>query len=115
MEFWQIITALVGALGGLSAIIMFFVFIKQNKRIKDNEADSGEIENLRSIIEELQKDRDSMRLEIESLKRSYSLSETEKIEIESLNNKYKRAFNCQSECDILPSKCPIIIKYEKLK
>jgi len=110
----EMVISIFGAIGGLSALIMFFIFIKQNKRIKSNEADRGEIDNLRTIIEELERDRDSMKKEIESLKRAYGLSETEKIEIEAKNNKYQRAFNCQDLCDTKPTDCPILVKYNIL-
>lgn len=116
------IFSLLGAIGGLSALIMFFVYAKQNKRIKNNEADKGEIDNLKSIIEELEEarsrdkeDRDSLRHRVEALEKKDIEREKLLIDIERNLNIHKRAINAQVECTFAEShKCPVIIKMKEL-
>lgn len=60
-EFWQGIGTVLGALGGLSAFVMFLLMFKQNKRIKTNDADRGEIKKFREIIDGLSQEVDRLR------------------------------------------------------
>ena len=59
------ITQLVAALGGLSALIVSILYYKQNKKRKQVETKAIEIESLTQLVHELQRDRDSMKKEIE--------------------------------------------------
>lgn len=114
--------AILGAIGGLSALIMFFVFIRQNKRIKDNEADGGEIENLTKIIAELKTARADDKIEREELRARVEVLEKRDVEREKLVidiernlNIHKRAINAQLECVYEQShNCPVIKKLNDL-
>lgn len=102
-----------GALGGLSAVIVSVLYYRENRNRKQAEIKAIEIDSLTAVIEQLKKDRDSMRVEIDELKRALRQSDSEKISIEKNLNCYMRAFNCRVECD--SKKCPIETKINELK
>jgi len=114
MEILEIALKVLAIIGGLSTPIFFIIFFKYNKRIKNNEAEKGEIENLSKIISEMKDNQLSMQKQINDLKRDYNFSESEKIVIEKENNIYKRAFNSQVECTIECEKCPILNTFDSL-
>ena len=104
---------LIGALGGLSAVIVSVLYFRENRNRKRAEIKAIEIDSLTIVIEQLKKDRDSMRVEIDNLKQALRMSDSEKILIEKDLNCYVRAFNCRVECD--KEVCPIEDKISKLK
>lgn len=103
---------LIGALGGLSAVIVSVLYFQENKNRKRAEIKAIEIDSLTAIIEQLKKDSDSMRVEIDNLKRDLRVSDSEKVTIEKNMNCYVRAVNCRVECD--KKKCPIEDKLKEL-
>lgn len=107
------------ALGGLSAVIVSLLYYRENRRRKKAKTKAIDIESLVTTIEVLQKDKlamhediQSMRAEIDVLKRSLRISDAEKIGIEKDLNIYKRAFGCRVECD--RTACPIALRFELL-
>ena len=104
---------LIGALGGLSAVIVSVLYYRENRNRKRAEIKAIEIDSLTEVIEQLKKDRDSMRVEIDDLKRALRQSDSEKISIEKDLNCYVRAFNCRVECD--KDLCPVEKKINELK
>ena len=106
------ITQLVAALGGLSALIVSILYYKQNKKRKQVETKAIEIESLTQLVHELQRDRDSMKKEIDELKNALRVSDSEKISMERENVIYRRSFMSRSLCDRV--NCPIIEKRDTL-
>jgi uncharacterized protein YlxW (UPF0749 family) len=106
------ITQLVAALGGLSALIVSILYYKQNKKRKQVETKAIEIESLTQLVHELQRDRDSMKKEIDELKNALRVSDSEKISMERENVIYRRSFMSRSLCD--RENCPIIEKRDTL-
>ena len=113
------IIAGIGALGGLSATIASFLYLKENKLRKQAETKSIEIDSLTDTIKLLQDDKKQMHIdmklmreEIDTLKKSLRVSDAEKIGIETDLNTYKRAFGCRVECE--SDKCPIETKLDVL-
>jgi septal ring factor EnvC (AmiA/AmiB activator) len=111
--------AVIGALGGTSAIIVSLLYFKENKRRKQAETKSIDIEALTNTIEVLQEDKEKMRKEvndmrkeIDTLKTSLRVSDAEKIGIERDLNIYKRAVGCRVQCD--REQCPIELKLDVL-
>lgn len=105
------IVAVLGSLGGLSAVIVALMFFGEIKKRKVLENKGLEIDNLKEVIGQLEKDRDRQQDEINELKKSLRISDAEKIGIERTLNIHKRAINSGIECSIPTSKCPI---YNKL-
>jgi len=106
------ITQLVAALGGLSALIVSILYYKQNKKRKQVETKAIEIESLTQLVHELQRDRDSMKKEIDELKNALRVSDSEKISMERESVICRRAFMSRSLCD--RESCPIIEKRDIL-
>lgn len=106
------ITQLIAAIGGLSALIVSILYYKQNKRRKQVETKAIEIESLTKLVHELQRDRDSMKKEIDELKNALRVSDAEKINMERENIIYKRSFMSRSLCD--RENCPIVEKRDTL-
>ena len=106
------ITQLVAALGGLSALIVSILYYKQNKKRKQVETKAIEIESLTQLVHELQRDRDSMKKEIDELKNALRVSDSEKISMEREIVIYRRSFMSRSLCDRV--NCPIIEKRDTL-
>lgn len=122
MDVFQIVVTILGLLGGLTGFISFFIFIRQNKRIKNAEADKSEIDALSSIINGLSEEnkRLSKRIEeqeinIQKLENDMHYKDKEITNSEKKVLIYERAISCKLECDITESKCPIINKLNKLK
>ena len=107
------ITQLVAALGGLSALIVSILYYKQNKKRKQVETKAIEIDSLTKLVHELQRDRDSMRKEIDELRNALRVSDAEKVSIEHRNNVYQRAVNDRILCE--KDVCPILEKLKLLK
>lgn len=114
MELWQTIISALGALGGLTTIIGLVVFFKQTKRKKTNEADEGEINNLKIIIESLKSEVERQNIRITTLEELNGTKDREILILEKENIVYKRAINCQPECEFGSEKCPILNKYKTL-
>ena len=112
---WTTIVAILGSLGGLSAVVVALLFFKEIKKRKQADTRSIDIDNLSKTIKQLEKDRDYMQLEIKELKQSLRMSDAEKIGIERELNIHRRAVNSVYECSILPDKCPILLKLKELK
>lgn len=113
------IITIIGSLGGLSGIIAFFFYYKENKKRKQVETRSIDIKALSDTIDILQKDKEKMhkdlqdmRAEIDTLKKSLRLSDSEKIGLERDLNIFNRAMVCRYECD--KEHCPIELKIESL-
>ena len=122
----EIITSLIGGACGLSTVIVSALYYRENHNRKVAEINAIEIktksieaDSLTNVIHQLQKDRDSMRIEINDLnvqivglKKAMGVSETEKITIERDLNIHKRALGCRVNCPI--EVCPIENKINEL-
>lgn len=106
------IATLLGAIGGLSALIVSVLYYRENRNRKVAETKAIEIDTLTQVIDQLKKDRDSMRIEIDELKNALRVSDTEKITIERDLNIHKRALGCRVNCPI--EICPIENKINEL-
>lgn len=114
MEIWQIIISLLGALGGATALISLILFFRQVKRKQVNEADEGEIKNLSDIINRLKSEVERQNVRISTLEELNGIKDREIMSLEKENIIQKRAINCQAECKIDSTECPILIKYNVL-
>lgn len=121
MDIYQILVTILGSLGGLTGFISFFIFIRQNKRIKEAEAEKSEIDALRSIIDGLSEEnkRLSSRIEeqekkIQRLELDMNSKDKEIAASEKKNIIFDRAITCKIECEIPNEKCPIIKKLNVL-
>lgn len=103
------------SIGAVASLIIFLVFFKQNKRIKSAEANKAEYDLLVGIINEVVKDRDSLRNDVNRLEKRINDFEVSYIEIEKENHIYKRAGNAGYSCEIPREKCPIHTKFYELK
>lgn len=110
----QTLITIIGAVVGAGSLIIFFIFYNLNKRIKKNEADKSEIDNLKSIIESMREDRDGLLHRVEKLEKRDLEREKILIDVERENNIFKRAFNTGKLCEIPINKCPIYIKLNEL-
>jgi uncharacterized membrane protein YgaE (UPF0421/DUF939 family) len=117
MEIFHVLVGILGVIGGLTGSISFFIFIRQNKRIKIAEADKSEIDALRSIIDGLSEEnkRLSSRIEeqekkIQRLEKDMNSKDKEIAYSEKRNIIFERAITCKVECEIPDEKCPIIGK-----
>ena len=110
----QTLITIIGAVAGAGSLIIFFIFYNLNKRIKKNEADKSEIDNLKSIIESMREDRDGLLHRVEKLEKRDLERERILVEVERENNIYKRAWNAGKLCEIPIKKCPIYIKFYEL-
>lgn len=106
------IATIAGAIGGLSALIVSFLYYRENKNRKVAETKAIEITSLTKTIEQLERDRDTMREEIDFLKNSLRVSDAEKITIERDLNIHKRAIGCRVNCPV--TVCPIENKIKEL-
>ena len=110
-EFWQGIGTVLGALGGLSAFLMFLLMFKQNKRIKTNEADRGEIKTFREIIDGLRKEIDCKAKEIINLnERVAVLEDRDGIKTNEISI-YKKVMDIKCT----RKQCPRDIAFAKIK
>lgn len=114
MEFWQVIISALGTLGGLTALVSLIVFFRQVKRKQINDADEGEIKNLSDIIDQLKSEVERQNARITMLEELNGIKDREILSLEKDNIIFKRAYNCQPECEIEESKCPICKKYKLL-
>jgi len=101
------------------SIVLSFIYIKANKRIKDNEADKGEIENLRTIIDSLtiESERQNKRIAVleknELTHRQEALQkDMQLVDYESLLIQYKRVL--LNGCDKFETTCLIGQKYREM-
>lgn len=118
----EILKAIIQYLPLVISIVLTFVYFKANKRIKNNEADNGEIKNLREIIEEVRKEKDSLKKRVEVLEKNEVVHRQEIlkkemmiVDYEGLLIKLKRAINFGGECDKHPESCPIMKKFNEIK
>lgn len=118
----QLLIGIITAFAASGSLIIFFIFYNLNKRIKQNEADRSEIDNLKIIIEEIGKDRDAtrtdrdaLRSDVNRLEKRINDFEVSYIEIEKENHIYKRAGNAGYGCEVEREKCPIHLKFYELK
>lgn len=109
------IALIITAIGAVGSLVIFLVFFKQNKRIKHAEANKKEYDLLSDIIDEIKKDRDSLRVDVNRLEKRINDFEISYIEIEKENHIYKRAGNAGFSCEIPRDKCPIHLKFYELK
>ena len=107
------IAQIIASIGGLSAVIVSVLYYKQDKRRKQVETKAIEIKSLTDLVHELQRDRDSMRKEIDELRNALRVSDAEKVSIEHRNNVYQRAVNDGMLCE--KEVCPILEKLKLLK
>lgn len=107
------IAQVIGAIGGLSALVVSILYYKQDKKRKQVETKAIEIDSLTKLVHELQRDRDSMRKEIDELRNALRVSDAEKVSIEHRNNVYQRAVNDRILCE--KDICPILEKLKLLK
>ena len=107
------IAQIIASIGGLSAVIVSVLYYKQDKRRKQVETKAIEIKSLTDLVHELQRDRDSMRKEIDELRNALRVSDAEKVSIEHRNNVYQRAVNDRLLCE--KDVCPIFEKLKLLK
>jgi septal ring factor EnvC (AmiA/AmiB activator) len=107
------IAQVIGAIGGLSALVVSILYYKQDKKRKQVETKAIEIDSLTKLVHELQRDRDSMRKEIDELRNALRVSDAEKVSIEHRNNVYQRAINDRILCE--KDVCPILEKLKLLK
>ena len=107
------IAQIIASIGGLSAVIVSVLYYKQDKRRKQVETKAIEIKSLTDLVHELQRDRDSMRKEIDELRNALRVSDAEKVSIEHRNNVYQRAINDRILCG--KDVCPIFEKLKLLK
>ena len=107
------IAQVIGAIGGLSALVVSILYYKQDKKRKQVETKAIEIDSLTKLVHELQRDRDSMRKEIDELRNALRVSDAEKVSIEHRNNVYQRAVNDRILCE--KDVCPIFEKLKLLK
>lgn len=114
MELWQTIISTLGALGGLTTLIGLVVFFRQIKRKKTNEADEGEIKNLTDIIDRLQTEVNRQNERITTLEKLNGIKDSEILILEKENMIYKRAINCQIECEKHDGDCPVTKKLNEL-
>ena len=103
----------IASIGGLSAVIVSVLYYKQDKRRKQVETKAIEIKSLTDLVHGLQRDRDSMRKEIDELRNALRVSDAEKVSIEHRNNVYQRAVNDSILCE--KDVCPILEKLKLLK
>lgn len=114
MEIWQIIIGCLGALGGLAGMFSSVAYYKRIGRKYDVETDTSEINNLRSIINILQKSKDDLETRVYALENALGVKNAQIVTLESECTKRERAMNCQPLCEMEYDKCPIIIKYNEL-
>lgn len=114
MEIWQTVISAFGALGGITTLIGLIVFFNQIKRKKTNEADEGEINNLLGIINALKAQMLSQEERITTLEKLNGIKDTEILLLEKENMIYRRAFNCQIECEKHEDSCPVSNKLKSL-
>ena len=107
------IAQIIASIGGLSAVIVSVLYYKQDKRRKQVETKAIEIKSLTDLVHELQRDRDSMRKEIDELRNALRVSDAEKVSIEHRNNVCQRAVNDSILCEKVV--CPILEKLKLLK
>jgi hypothetical protein len=101
------------------SIILSVFYFRANQRIKNNEADKGEIENLRSIIDSLrdESERQGARIAVleenELVHRKQMLDkDMELIDYENILIQYKRIMNFG--CEKFETTCEIGKKYREL-
>lgn len=111
----QTLITIIGAVAGAGSLIIFFIFYNLNKRIKKNEADRSEIDNLKSIIDVMRNDRDGLLHRVEKLEKRDLEREKMLVDIERDNNIYKRAGNAGNLCNVPRENCPIHVKFYELK
>ncbi len=102
------------------SIVLSIFYFNANKRIKNNEAEKGEIENLTKIIEEIRKEKDSLKKRVEALEKNEVINrqeilkrEMKIVDYEGILIKIKSAMNFGLGCEN-KDKCPIIKKYKEI-
>ncbi|MDD2613115.1 MAG: hypothetical protein PHR38_10050 [Bacteroidales bacterium] len=98
MDVINLLTLLVGSIGGLSGIVTIFVHFKQNKRIKNNEADKGYIDNLAYTINVMKEELQRCKKEIKELRDEVG-------ELRHNNNYLQKMVNIYEHCATFLNKC----------
>ena len=82
---------------------------------RENEVDDSSIENLKKVIDGLSHSRDELERRVRNLEQLLGAKDGIILTLENDNLNMKRALQCQRDCPIIYSECPIAIKLEQLK
>lgn len=118
----QIVSLLIGLLGGGGAFVTYVLYSKQMKRIKSAEASEKEIANIRAGLDVMRDQISFQAGQIAALQKALVERETdnetlrkEKHVLEVKNSKNKSAMNKAYECKFCPdtSKCIVLIQRKR--
>ena len=117
---WTILALVVGSIGSVSSLIIFFAFYRENKRKKraetrliEREGDLKSIEYFKATIDQLIEDNEQLKKQVDQLRKDVDNLKRGKTHIEIELELYKKAAKEIKGCK--QKDCPAYKEFHRLK